>query len=179
MQNNTPQNNPYASAAGAYDKSAHKNTPDQRELEARVLMKATKAMQDLQSKWGAHSDEELNDVLTYNRQIWMMFVDTAIEDENPDRTDELRSNIANLGLFIFNHTIDIQAQPKQEKLDVLIQINRDIASGLMNKNKTSEHEQALERQQRQDEIAGKTASTSETTEKTGTETNNTGATKPQ
>jgi flagellar protein FlaF len=150
-----PQNNPYASAASAYDQSAHKNTPDQRELEARVLMKATKSMQDLQQKWGGHTDEELNDVLTYNRQIWMMFVDTAIEDENPNRSNELRSNIANLGLFIFNQTIDIQAAPQKEKLDVLIQINRDIASGLMNKTKTSDQEKALERQQREDEITAK------------------------
>lgn len=146
------QNNPYASAAGAYDKSAHKNTPDQRELEARVLLKATKAMQELQEKWGKHTTEELNDVLTYNRQIWMMFVDTAIEDKNPDRPNELRSNIANLGLFIFNHTIDIQSDPRKEKLDVLIQINRDIASGLMKKHKSDEQDIALERQKREDDL---------------------------
>lgn len=130
------QNNPYASAAGAYDQNARMNTPDQRELEARVLLKATKAMQDLKENWDSHSKEELSDVLTYNRQIWMMFVDTAIEDDNPARTDELRSNIANLGLFIFNHTIDILANPEKAKLDILIQINRDIASGLMNRQKT-------------------------------------------
>lgn len=152
MQNNPPNNNPYASAASAYDKNAHQNTPDQRELEARVLMKATKSMLDLQEKWGTHTTEELNEVLTYNRQIWMMFVDTALEDDDPSRSKELRSNIANLGMFIFNHIIDIQAQPEKEKLDVLIQINRDIASGLMNKNKASAREQELERQQRENEL---------------------------
>ena len=155
MQNNPPHNNPYASAASAYDKNAHKNTPDQRELEARVLMKATKSMQDLQAKWGKHSDEELNEILTYNRQIWMMFVDTALEDDNPGRGKELRSNIANLGMFIFNQTIDIQAQPAKEKLDVLIQINRDIATGLMSKTKTSAQEPELDRQQRENEITAK------------------------
>ncbi len=168
LQNNPPppHNNPYASAAGAYDKSAHKNTPDQRELEARVLMKATKSMQDLKAKWGSHTNDELNDILTYNRQIWMMFVDTAIEDDNPSRSKELRSNIANLGMFIFNHTIDIQAQPQKDKLDVLIQINRDIASGLMTKTKTSDHEKELELKEREQKIADNAAAQGKATPNT-------------
>lgn len=63
----------------------------------------------------------------------MMFVDTAVEDDNADRTTELRNNIANLGVFIFNRTIEILAKPEKEKLDILIEINREIAAGLMAK----------------------------------------------
>lgn len=79
--NPPPQNNPYASAAGAYDQHAQKHTPDQRELEARVLLKAVKAFQEIQGRWDKVSREELDECLKYNRQVWMMFVDTAIEDE--------------------------------------------------------------------------------------------------
>ena len=135
-------NNPYAAAAGAYDQHAQSHTPDQRELEARVLLKAAKAMQELQKNWDAHKQEDLDDVLTYNRQIWLMFVDTALEDENPDRPNDLRNNIANLGLFIFNHIIEILAEPKKEKLDVLIEINREIAAGLMSAPKSDDESAA-------------------------------------
>lgn len=129
--------NPHAAAAGKYDKHAQSHTPDQRELEGRVLLKAAKKMQDLQKSWDkGFSAEELDEVLRYNRQIWMMFVDTAVEDKDPNRPRDLRSNIANLGIFIFNRTVDILSKPKKEKLDILIDINREIAAGLMTKPKS-------------------------------------------
>ena len=130
-RNNTPTNNPYAAAAGAYDQNARKHTPNPRELEGRVLLKAASKLQKLQETWESNTPEQMDEALTYNRQIWMMFVDTAMEDKDPSRPTELRSNIANLGLFIFKHTVDVLANPKKEKLNVLIEINREIAEGLM------------------------------------------------
>lgn len=138
----SPQNNPYAAAAGAYDQHAQQHTPDQREMEARVLLKAVKAFQEIQSKWDSITQEELDECLKYNRQVWMMFVDTAVEDDSGERPIELRNNIANLGVFIFNHTLEVLANPKPEKLDILIDINREIAAGLMTKPKAEEGEQA-------------------------------------
>lgn len=123
--------NPHAAAAGAYAQNAQSHTPDPRELEARVLIKAAQAMRELQHNWDERQPTDLDDVLTYNRQIWLMFVDTAVEDKSPDRPQELRNNIANLGLFIFNHTLGILSDPKKEKLNILIEINQDIAAGLM------------------------------------------------
>ncbi|MGD1933649.1 MAG: flagellar biosynthesis regulator FlaF [Candidatus Phaeomarinobacter sp.] len=38
--------------------------------------------------------------------------------------------MANLGIFILKHTVSVQASPTPEKLDVLININREIAAGL-------------------------------------------------
>lgn len=139
------QNNPYAKAAGTYDQHARSHTPDQRELEARVLLKAARKMQQLQEHWDGITAEELDDVLNYNRQIWLMFVDTAIEDGDPGRPTTLRNNIANLGLFIFKHILDILAAPKKDKLDILIEINREIATGLMTKQKTENEKAALEK----------------------------------
>ncbi|MCB9988724.1 MAG: flagellar biosynthesis regulator FlaF [Rhodospirillales bacterium] len=130
--------NPHAAAAGAYGQHAQAHTPDQREVEARVLLKAANAFQDLQKRWDSVDPEELNDVLNYNRQIWMMFVDTAMEDDSPERPLALRNNIANLGVFIFNHTLDILAAPEKTKLNILIEINQEIAAGLMTRQKEAE-----------------------------------------
>lgn len=143
-KNPLQQSNPYAKAAGTYDQNARSHTPDQRELEARVLLKAANKMQQLQEHWDNITAEELDDVLNYNRQIWLIFVDTAIEDSDSDRPEALRNNIANLGLFIFKHTLDILTTPKKDKLDILIEINREISAGLMTKQKTDNCESISE-----------------------------------
>lgn len=133
-----PPRNPHATAAGAYAQNAKTTTTDPREIEARALLNAVHKLNSLQNRWETHTAEELDDVLRFNRQIWMMFVDNAISDESADRPDSLRSNIANLGAYIFKRTIEILADPKKEKLDILIDINRNIAAGLMTKPKVEE-----------------------------------------
>lgn len=124
-------NNPYAAAAGTYGSHHQKHTPDQRELEAHVLLKSAKFLQDMQNNWDNVTSEVLEETLRYNRQIWMMFFDTALENPEGDRPKDLRSNIVNLAQFIFKREIEIMAKPEKQKLDILISINRDIAAGLM------------------------------------------------
>ena len=43
----------------------------------------------------------------------------------------MRQNVANLGLFVMNQTIAVLNEPRREKLGTLININREIAAGLM------------------------------------------------
>ncbi len=40
-------------------------------------------------------------------------------------------NVANLGIFVFNVTLAIQANPRPEALAPLININRELAAGLL------------------------------------------------
>ncbi len=126
-------NNPYASAASAYGSHAQQHTPDQRETEARVLLKAAQMFRDLQSNWDSANLEVIEATLKYNRNVWMMFYDTALENPEGNRPNDLRSNIVNLANFIFKREIDIMSDPKKEKLDILVNINREIAAGLMSK----------------------------------------------
>jgi flagellar protein FlaF len=58
-----------------------------------------------------------------------VFVSSVTKDDNP-LPKEIKEGIANLGLFIFNHTLEVQARPAPEKLTSLININREIAAGL-------------------------------------------------
>lgn len=133
MQNNPPPANPYSSAATAYGDHAQKATSDPREVEARVLLKAANMLQDLQNNWQPDDLQKLDETLKYNRQIWMIFFDTALENKDGNRPTELRNNIVNLANFVFKRTLEVLGDPKKEKLDVLITINRDIAAGLMTK----------------------------------------------
>lgn len=124
-------NNPYAQAAGTYGKTA-KDGGDQRELEGQLLLKAANEIQRLQDNWDQATPEDIDNILTYNRKLWMLFFDTAIE--NPDeRPVDLRNNIVNLCNFIFKRSLNILSEPSKEKLGVLIDINRQIAAGLMTK----------------------------------------------
>src|SRR5688572_10904703 len=115
--------NPHAAAAGAYGTSVQKNTGDQRELEAHVLLKAARFLQDLQNDWDNVTSDVLEETLRYNRQIWMMFYDTALENPEGNRPNDLRSNIINLANFVFKREIEIMSEPAKEKLNVLININ--------------------------------------------------------
>jgi flagellar biosynthesis activator protein FlaF len=141
MPPNNPQNpankmhkdKSHAHAAGAYGGHAQKTTTDPRELESRVLMKAAGLLQDLQKDWDKITPEVLGETLKYNRQIWLMFYDTAVENTEGNRPNDLRSNIINLANFIFKREIEIMSAPQKEKLDVLININREVAAGLMSK----------------------------------------------
>ena len=129
--------NPYASAAGTYGDNAQKHATNQSELEARVLLKSAKILQDLQSDWDNVTSEILEECLKYNRQIWMLFYDTAIENPDNDRPANLRSNILNLANFIFKREVEIMTKPEKKKLDILININREIAAGLMEQSKNN------------------------------------------
>lgn len=135
-----PQDNPshkdHAKAAGAYGSNVQKNTPDQRELEAHVLLKSAKFLQDLQNNWDEITPEILEETLKYNRQIWMMFYDTAVENVEGNRPNDIRSNIINLANFVFKREIEIMSAPAKEKLNVLINVNREIAAGLMARDKS-------------------------------------------
>lgn len=126
------KNNPYAQAAGVYGQKAREGV-DQRELEAQLLLKAANEIQNLHDKWDDATVEDIDNVMSYNRKLWMVFFDTAVENPDPseDRPLDLRNNIVNLCNFIFKRSIDVLADPRKEKLKVLIDINREVAAGLM------------------------------------------------
>ena len=124
-------NNPYGNAASVYGGNAQKNASDPRELEAHVLNKHANLMQALQKDWDNVERAELEKVLYANRKLWVLFYDTALENPENERPADLRSNIVNLANFVFKREMEILNAPEKSKLDILIQINRDVAAGLL------------------------------------------------
>jgi len=115
------------SAAQAYAKTAQA-TSNPRDLEADLLIKAAAKLQRVCDDW-PNKRPELDEALLFNRRLWTIFVTSATRPENPlPRT--IKQNIANLSVFIFNHTLDIQFKPEPDKVPPLISINREIAAGL-------------------------------------------------
>lgn len=116
----------------AYAKAA-KTGNDPRELEASVLLKSASRLQHVKDSWTTSAGEsDLNPALLYNRTLWTIFATSVTEGESA-LPKEVRQNIANLAIFIFKRTVEVQATPAPDLLDPLININRQIAAGLLQK----------------------------------------------
>jgi len=100
-----------------------------RELEASLLLKAASRLQAISDGWDGKR-HELDDALLFNRKLWTVFLTAATQGEHP-LPQAVRQNVANLGLFVMKHTIAVLHEPRREKLGALININREIAAGLM------------------------------------------------
>jgi flagellar protein FlaF len=102
-----------------------------RQRESALLMKAAAGLQRVKDEWDICTQEELKSALAFNRKIWTIFMSSVTKDDNP-LPHELRENIANLGMFIMNQTREIllEVNPEASRLEVLVRLNRQIASGL-------------------------------------------------
>ena len=118
------------SAAKAYQEAGYSGG-NPREREAALLIKAAANLQ--KTKADTATREDLDHALTFNRNVWSLFVGELL-DENHEMPKELRENLVNLGLFTFNHTIDVMADPDNKSVDSLININKNIAEGLRSKS---------------------------------------------
>ncbi len=72
----------------------------------------------------------LRDALRLNLRIWTIIQAEQAVGENPLPPD-LQRNILTLCQFIDKHTMDTMLNPSPEKAATLININRNIAAGLM------------------------------------------------
>ena len=75
---------------------------------------------------------DLGTALDKNRRLWSILASAMQEDDCPQPA-EIKQNIINLASFIFKRTIEIMAKPEPQKLDILININMNIARGLSGK----------------------------------------------
>jgi flagellar protein FlaF len=111
----------------AYARTAQQ-TLSGRDLEAHVLLKSAARLQGIRDDWDSRRGE-LEEALLANRKIWTVFVSSMSAEDCP-LPAVVRSNIINLGMFIFNRTIQLTVSAEAKHLNALIDINRHIASGL-------------------------------------------------
>ncbi|MDY0008505.1 MAG: flagellar biosynthesis regulator FlaF [Bdellovibrionales bacterium] len=126
--------NPYSQAADAYGNTAAET--DQRALEGKILLKSARQLEELAKRLAAAEKiplEDIGDTIEYNRKLWMVFVNDAMNDAHP-LPQEIKNNIASLGVFVFKRSTEILVETTPEKIQVLIDINRNIAAGLMKQN---------------------------------------------
>ena len=116
------------SAAQTY-RNVARQTSSPRELEATLLLQAASRLQSVHDAWD-DSKSQLDDALRFNRKLWSVFLSEMTDAKHP-MPKALRQNVANLGLFVMNHTVAIMNNPRPDQLGSLISINREIAAGLL------------------------------------------------
>jgi flagellar protein FlaF len=110
--------------------NVEKATLSQRDIEATVLTKAAMQLQSIKENWTRENhDEQLEDALNYNQRVWSYFQAELSMEDNP-LPEEIKRNLLSLSLFIDRRTFETLAYPAPEKLDILINININVAAGL-------------------------------------------------
>jgi len=118
-----------------------------RELEASVLSRAAQKLARCKARWEAKKEykEMLNEALRYNQKLWSFF---QVELSNPANPlpEALRADLLRLSHFIDQKTFALFAGGDIADLDGIIRINRRIASGLLEGQRTPD-ESAVESQE--------------------------------
>lgn len=116
-------------AIDAY-KSVQQETQNGRELESSLLSKAALLLKICQDQWAEEGhDERFDTALRFNQRLWTFFQAELLEEGNP-LPAQIRQDLLNLSAFVDKRTFDVLAYPAREKLNVLININKQIADGL-------------------------------------------------
>jgi flagellar protein FlaF len=106
-----------------------KQTVKPRDLEANLLSKSASNLQRVRDNWDNSTREDLAAALRFNQRLWTVFM-SSVTDPSSTLPVDVRENVANLGIFIAKHMLALQIEPAAQKLDVLININRQLAAGL-------------------------------------------------
>lgn len=100
-----------------------------RQTEARALLEAARRLSEVKSAAGDDLSE-YRAALRLNWRLWTIIQSDIASEENA-LPSEIKANVMSLSIFIDKHTVGALAEPDTGKLGVLIEINRNIASGLM------------------------------------------------
>jgi flagellar protein FlaF len=113
----------------AYD-SVSKATQSGREIEAAVLTKAALKLKKCQEDWDAPDrGNRLEEALKYNQRIWSIF-QSELSREDHQLPKKLRLDILRLAAFIDRRIFETMAFPAPDKLNIVIDINNNLAAGL-------------------------------------------------
>ncbi len=127
----------FRNARMAYESGA-RSTGSSRELEAGALFKAARQFEACLQDWSATDrPARLDEALRYNQRLWTVFQGELAQPSNPLPV-ELKVNLLRLSAFIDKRTFEIMADPSPDKLQALIDINRNIAAGLSERGGSSE-----------------------------------------
>ncbi|MEE9910751.1 MAG: flagellar biosynthesis regulator FlaF [Deltaproteobacteria bacterium] len=111
-------------------KAAQNTNMSGREIEAAALTRCALMLSNCQQNWDAPDREEvLSGALRINQRVWSILQAELVQDDNPLPLD-IRKNLLTLSTFIDKRIIQVLANPEPEKLQIIIDINLNLAAGL-------------------------------------------------
>lgn len=122
----------YAKKLQAYEQESRQSVSGS-ELEAEVLTSTARQMAEIRGDWDAEDrDDRLFVALKRNQRLWTFLQGELTNPEHP-MPIQIRQNLLNLSRFVDKRTFELMADPAPEKLNALIEINKNIAAGLREK----------------------------------------------
>lgn len=119
-------------AYNAYS-TMQKETVSGRELEASILTRAGLMLKSVVEDWGAvDRNDKLMEAIKFNQKVWSFFQAELSDPDNP-LPKKIREDILNLSIFIDKRLFEVIAYPEPQKLNIVIDINFNIAAGLRSK----------------------------------------------
>jgi len=120
----------YSKELNAYRSNQNTAEMSGREIEAAALTRCAHMLADCQRHWNAPDrDTALDEALVANQRVWTILQSELVRDDNP-LPIEIRQNILTLSIFIDNRIVQIMTHPDPEKLQIIIDINLNLAAGL-------------------------------------------------
>jgi flagellar protein FlaF len=110
--------------------ATQKVTIDPRTHQAQIFHRASYKLQEAKNNWG--DARLLHDALQYNLRFWTIIQSDTLEENCPfEKT--IRLNILRLSSWVDKRTFEIYDDPKPELLNSLINVNNQMADGLLGK----------------------------------------------
>ena len=105
------------------------------QTEARALLETARRMSIAKERM--EDLDEYRAALRLNWRLWTIFQADVASDDNP-LPPGIKANILSLSVFIDKHTVGALTEPEERRLEVLININRNVAAGLMTNTERAE-----------------------------------------
>ncbi len=119
----------YAMQLDAY-RSAQNTSMNGRDIEAAALTRCALLLEECRNNWDAPDRENLlAEALRINQMVWSILQGELVKKDNPLPVD-IRSNLLTLSVFIDKRIIQVLANPEPDKLNIIIDINLNLAAGL-------------------------------------------------
>ncbi|MCK5295596.1 MAG: flagellar biosynthesis regulator FlaF [Alphaproteobacteria bacterium] len=118
---------------GAYQQTQKDNMANlsPREVEAMAFTKAAVMLSEAQEK--NEDKEAFSQALRFNHLLWTIVQADITEEEN-QLPPEIKANVLSLSLFVDKQTMKAMRTNEAKDLEVLININRNLAAGLRSNN---------------------------------------------
>lgn len=101
---------------------------DPREIEAWALLKSARQLDE--ASRDLENPDNLRDCLRQNQLLWTIFQSAVAGDDSP-LPREVRETVLQLSLIVDKHTFSCLADLDPKKVPALVEINRNVALGLM------------------------------------------------
>ena len=114
----------------AYQNAQNSKEMSGREIEAAALTRCALMLAACRNNWHAMGrDKHLQEALRNDQIVWSILQSELVRDDNP-LPIEIRNNILTLSVFIDKRILEMMAHPDPEKLQILVDINLNLAAGL-------------------------------------------------